>query len=111
MFHKIFVEMIGKDTQGLRDVMEWQNFCTFYVGKDKLTTTTYNFDDVANKKGDAYYLSNFTLEWETLDKKQVLQKYKDLKQPRFIPEWQWKDVDPSKQKPLRTEDLMAEKHS
>jgi len=111
LIHDIFIEMIGKDTKGLRDIMDWQKYCTWYIGKNNLETTSYNFDDVANKKDDAFYLSNFSLKFETLDRQEVISKFRNLQQAIFIPEWSWKDVEPRLQKPLTTEELMEEKHN
>ena len=65
LFHRIFVDIIGFDDPVLGDVMKWQNFLTFYPGKENTTMISYNYDDLAQKKHETYYLSKFSLKFDT----------------------------------------------
>ena len=61
---------------------------------------SYNYDDIAEKKSDVYYLSKYKLNFDTLEHDQIIEKFKNLEHIHFIPEITWEKVDPKLQKPL-----------
>ena len=61
---------------------------------------SYNYDDIAKKTSDVYHLSEFNLNFDTLDRDRIIEKLKKLKHIHLIPEIKWKEIDTSMQKPL-----------
>jgi hypothetical protein len=100
LLHKMFVDMIGQDTKLLQDIMKWQEFVTFFVGKTQTKAVTYNYDDVARLKQKTYWLSEFDLHFETIDKDKIMDKIRNRQHWSVIPRWEWQDVHPTYQKPL-----------
>ena len=100
LFHRIFIDMIGNDDALLHDIMKWQRFLTFSPEKKNTSMISYNYDDIAEKKFDVYYLSKYKLDFDTLDHDQIIEKFKNLEHIHFIPEITWENVDPKLQKPL-----------
>lgn len=100
LFHRIFVDIIGFDDPVLSDVMKWQNFLTFYPGKKNTTMISYNYDDLAQKKHETYYLSKFILKFDTLDHTKIISKFKRHEHIHYIPDIDFQDVEPGFQKPL-----------
>jgi len=107
LFHKIFIDVIGKEDALLGDIMEWQNFLTFYPEKQNTTMISYNYDDIAEKKSDIYHLSKFTLDFDTLDYNKIVEKFRNLDHINYIPTINWEDVDPEVQKPLESEVILS----
>ena len=107
LFHKIFIDVIGKEDALLGDIMKWQNFLTFYPEKQNTTMISYNYDDIAEKKSDTYHLSKFTLDFDTLDYNKIIQKFRNLDHINYIPTINWEDVDPEVQKPLNSEVILS----
>jgi hypothetical protein len=107
LFHKIFIDVIGKEDALLGDIMEWQNFLTFYPEKQNTTMISYNYDDIAEKKSDIYHLSKFTLDFDTLDYNKIVEKFRNLDHINYIPTINWEDVDPEVQKPLDSEVILS----
>ena len=100
LMHRIFIDVIGHDDDLLHDIMKWQNFLTLYPGKQDTSKVTYNYDDIANKKFDVYYLSKFKLEFDTLARDQMIEKFRNLEQVNPIPEITFEEADPTLQQPL-----------
>tara|TARA_B100000902_G_scaffold146727_1_gene143797 strand:- start:652 stop:2694 length:2043 start_codon:yes stop_codon:yes gene_type:complete len=100
LFHRILSDTIGKDDVLLRDFMKWQRFMTFLPGKEKTSGISYNYDDIAGKKSDVYYLSNFDLKFDLLDRDSVLEKLKHHEHLHLIPEISWTEIDAGLQQPL-----------
>ena len=100
LFHKIFIDVSGQDDPLLHEIMKWQKFLTLFPGKQNTTAVSYNYDDVAKKKSETYYLSNFTLNFDTLDRNNIIQKFRRRESLHFIPDIIFDDVVPEIQKPL-----------
>ena len=100
LFHRIFIDIIGFDDPVLRDVMKWQNFLTFYPGKKNTTMISYNYDDLAEKKHEIYYLSKFNLKFDTVDHTTIISKFKRHEHIHYITDIEFQDVEPGFQKPL-----------
>ena len=103
LFHRILLDTIGKDDPLLDDLMKWQRFITFTPGKEKTRGISYNYDDIARKKSDVYYLSNFDLEFDLLDRDSVLEKIKNYEHIHLIPKISWTEIDTGLQQPLTIE--------
>ena len=103
LFHRILLDTIGKDDALLDDIMKWQRFITFTPGKEKTSGVSYNYDDIARKKSDVYYLSNFDLEFDLLDRNGVLEKIKNYEHIHLIPKISWTEIDTGLQQPLNIE--------
>jgi len=100
LFHRILSDTIGKDDALLDDLMEWQRFMTLTPGKEKTSGISYNYDDIARKKSDIYYLSNFDLEFDLLDRNSILEKIKNYEHIHLIPKISWTEIDSGLQQPL-----------
>lgn len=95
LFTKMFIEMIGGDDVVLDGLMKWQELLTFFPDKKQTTLTSYNYDDVAVKKSDTYYLSKWKVTFDTLDRQKILRKFMNLDQIHYIPKITWEEVDPN----------------
>lgn len=105
LFHKIFVDVAGKDDQLLHEIMKWQKFLTLFPGKTDTISISYNYDDVAEKKSETYYLSKFTLEFDTLEREKIIEKFHRRQSLHYIPNIKYEDVLPGTQKPLELSTL------
>jgi hypothetical protein len=104
LFHDIFIKVIGRDTDLLRGIMKWQKFVTFFPGKKQLDLISYNYDDVAQKKSESFYLSKWTVDFDTLELSEVHDKFRKMQDVHFIPNLLWEEIDTSLQIPLNLKD-------
>jgi len=106
LFYRIFADTIGKETDMLKQIMDWQDFITWWPGKKDTTWITYNYDDVASKnskKDSVFYLSKFTTRFKGTSKEEILQKYKDKRPTDVIPNLLFESIPDEEQKPLNIE--------
>ena len=109
LFHKVLVDTIGEDTQMLRDIMEWQEFITWYPDKQETSKITYNYDDVALMKEGVYWLSKFTPKFIGTDKKDINERYKNRKGTDVIPDIKWEAIPDTEQNSLSVDVLSSPK--
>lgn len=107
MFHKVFVDTIGEDTDMLQKIMSWQDFITWYPGKIESTRITYNYDDIAEYKHEQYFLSKFTPKFKDTDRNTILHKYRNRTPTDVIPDIEWENVLPEQQKELKVKQRYA----
>lgn len=97
-FEKILInvlnELIPQDKY-IDDLMLWQRAKLRHFDCDKINITSYNWDDIANKVSDTYWLSDFTF---TSEQQDLLQCMLDLEDIHFIPQITY--AEPAIQTPL-----------
>ena len=109
LFHKVLVDTIGEDTQMLRDIMEWQEFITWYPDKQETSKITYNYDDVALMKEGVYWLSKFTPKFIGTDKEDINDRYRNRKGTDVIPDIKWEAIPDTEQNSLSVDVLSSPK--
>ena len=66
IFYKTFVKVTGHNDVIFKSLLKWQEMKALSLDKnieDKITTCSYNYDDIAIKKMPVYYISNFTFKY------------------------------------------------
>lgn len=105
LFYNIFVDQLGHDDPTLKNIMTWQEYNTLYMNKKTIECVSYNYEDIANKTSDVYYLSRFVFKFDELDTYKIYNKIKNLEQIHHIPNISVFEVDATIQKPLSVSKL------